>query len=84
MSVETLERPAGQAAESVDDTEIDMAEEVDEDFMEKAAAEMIAYIKSGIPTIHHAKVNKDGHIVIPADFPEEDMEAWDGENVRKV
>jgi hypothetical protein len=75
MSVETLERPAGQVAESVDDTEIDM-DEINAFFDE--------YINSGVPKIYEATVNEKGHIVIPDDFPEELMEAWDGENVRKI
>jgi hypothetical protein len=77
MSVETLERPVKQAAESVDDTEIDMAEEVDEDFMEKAAAEMDAYIKSGVPKIYMFETSERGNAIIPSDWPEELVDAWE-------
>jgi hypothetical protein len=73
MSTKTAARPARQAKQ--DATRIDMDE---------FNAFIDEYINSGVPEIYEFETNERGYAVIPADFPAEWLEAWDGENVRKV
>jgi hypothetical protein len=73
MSVKTETRPQKQETA-----------ETDYDILEHADEIIERHLNSPWVKHYEATVNEEGHIVIPDDFPEEWMEAWDGENVRKV
>jgi hypothetical protein len=75
MGVKTVVRPESPVGQD---------ESVDSPALKKAKAFIDWYIDSGIPTVYEFKTSERGNAVIPSDWPAELVEAWDGENVRKV